>query len=131
MAEVNLNPAMTRHVEKEWKGAERLPDLIAAAEAVERLQEHPGWVVLERVLGREVELISNGLERRTALENAGEYAKQHGRVGGLRGIGEAADAVVGVARRRRERAEEEVAARVVAARENDDAAESGSERMAA
>lgn len=129
MTEVNLNPAMTRHVEREWKGAERLPDLIEAAEAVERLKAHPGWGALEHVLGREIALISNGLERRTALESAGEYAKQHGRIGGLRGIDEAAEAIVGVAQRRRESAEADAAAR--AAAENDGAAESASERMAA
>lgn len=129
MAERVTNPAMTRHVDREWRGAERLPDLIEAAEAVEVMRATPGWDALIRVVEREIRLISTGLERGMATDHAAEYAKQHGRLGGLRSVMEAAEAIVARAEVRRKQAEDAQAARAV--REHDEAAESDSERMAA
>jgi hypothetical protein len=129
MAERVTNPAMTRHVEREWRGAERLSDLIEAAEAVEVMRATPGWDALIRVVEREIRLISTGLERGMATDHAAEYAKQHGRLGGLRSVMEAAEAIVERAEVRRRQAEDAQAARAV--REHDEAVESVSERKAA
>jgi hypothetical protein len=116
-----ISPAMTRHVRNVW-GPEQLPELIEAAEAVERLADSPGWKAVQRVLDAEVATIDREMDNGAAKE-AADYAKQHGRRSALRASVEAAGAIIGEAVRRREQAEQ--------AQEEEDAGESASERMAA
>jgi hypothetical protein len=111
---------MTRHVRKLWP-PEMLPELIEAAEAVERLLGSPGWNAIAEVIAAEVATIDSELDHGPAKE-AADYAKQHGRRSALLAANEAARAIVGEAVRRREEAEEAAKA--------SDAGESVSERMA-
>jgi hypothetical protein len=107
MAE-RATPAFTRHVREEWP-AEKLPELIEQAEAVERLLAHPGWYAVQRVLDREIATIDRVLDTGLPKE-AAAYAKEHGRRGALRAADEAARAIIEQAARQRHRAEEERAA---------------------
>lgn len=110
---------MTRHVRNVW-GDGQLPELIEAAEAVERLKSSAGWEAVRLVLHAEIATIDRELDEGAAKE-AADYAKQHGRRSALRAADEAARAIIGEALRRRKEAEQAT----------EDAGESASERMAA
>jgi hypothetical protein len=91
------DPALTRHVKDLFPDLEHL---FEAAEQVVALQAQPGWAVLQRLLGAEVDAINATMESGKTLEQA-EYTGRHGRVGGLKGAQSMADAIVGLAERRR------------------------------
>jgi hypothetical protein len=71
----------------------QLDDLFAAGEAVQDLRAHPGWAHLVRLLDKEAATVSSGLDGRL-LESRAEYAHAHGRMGGLKAMEAAADALV-------------------------------------
>lgn len=96
-------PAFTRHVRDAW-GADQLPELIEAAEAVEQTLASPGWAHIERILHAEIATIDRVCD--TAREmTLHDYAKAHGRRGALRSAEEAAKAIIGIAEQRRVAAE--------------------------
>jgi hypothetical protein len=70
-----------------------LDDLFAAGEAVQDLRAHPGWSLLVRLLDSEAATVNRGLDGRL-LESRAEYAHAHGRMGGLKAMEAAADAIV-------------------------------------
>jgi hypothetical protein len=74
--------------------------LFAAGEAVADLLGHPGWAHVKRLLDAEALVVSSGMGERL-LESRSEYAFRHGRLGGLRAIDTAADAIVRRAEQRR------------------------------
>lgn len=71
----------------------QLDELAAAGEAVQDLRAHPGWAHLVRLLDKEAATVSGGLDGRL-LESRADYAFAHGRVGGLKAMEAAADAIV-------------------------------------
>ena len=119
-----LNNGMVNSVDRVWSGERTLPELIEAAEAVERMMATPGWDAVQRVIGEQVAAIDSSLDHGPAKE-AADYAKQHGRRSALRSADEAARAIVGRAAKRRREAEERVAAEAT-----NGAGESASERTA-
>lgn len=99
-------PAIVRHVGKVWHGAERLPNLIECAEAVEILVASPGWAAVQAVLDAEATSIEDSLNNGPA-KDAPEYAKAHGRLGALRASVDAARAIIEQAAVRRRKAEDQ------------------------
>ncbi len=92
------DPALTRHVK------DLFPDLVHLFEAetvVEQLEGHPGWTVVNRLLGAEIDAINAGMETGRTLDQA-EYAGRHGRIGGLKAAQGVIDAIVSHAERRRQ-----------------------------
>lgn len=71
-----------------------LADVLDAAEAIQALTSHPGWDQLHRLIHAEVELIDRDLDRGGEPPSRAEYAKAHGRRGGLLYLTEAAGAIV-------------------------------------
>lgn len=90
---------MSRSVDPRWTGhvnrvfADNLEELLAAAEAVESLLTHPGWTHLSRLLDAEAEQVSAVTDGRL-LESRADYAFAHGRMGGIRSITLAAEAIL-------------------------------------
>jgi HD-like signal output (HDOD) protein len=107
-------PALSRHIARVWRLPEQLPELIEAAEAVERLVAHPGYEVVRSVIEREVATIDRELDSGPSKE-AADYAKQHGRRGALTAFDDAAKAIIGTAALERRRAEEHVQLQAAAA----------------
>lgn len=79
----------------------------------------PGWAAVQVVLKREIASIERELDD-GAPKEAAEYAKEHGRLGALKSLNGAAQAVVEHAATRRRKAEEQ---------QDNAAAESAAERM--
>jgi hypothetical protein len=82
---------MTRHVRRVWPD---LQGLIAAGEAVQEFEAHPGWICVQQVLEAEAAEIGRDLNRGTEPLSQAEYAMAHGRLGGLAGALEAVQAIL-------------------------------------
>lgn len=78
-----------------------LDDLFTAGEAVEQLLAHPGWAHVTALLDVEIAEIEATTDGRL-LESKSHYAFAHGRMGGLRGARQAAEAILSRARLRLE-----------------------------
>jgi hypothetical protein len=87
----NLDQRVARHVDDALPSLEAL---FAAAEAVEALQASPGWTLVTRILDMEIAEIDRDLDRGNEPLSQAQYAKAHGRRGGLRGAHAAMDAIV-------------------------------------
>lgn len=98
----DLNKGMVNRVGRVWSGDDSLPELIEAAEAVERMMATPGWAAVQAVIEAEVATIDAKLDRGHAKE-AAEYAKAHGRRSALRAADDAARAIIGRAAELQER----------------------------
>lgn len=109
------HPSISRHVKELYKADDRLPDLVAAGEAVERLQGSDGWLALNAVIDREVATIDRELDHGRPKE-AAEYAYAHGRRSALLAPREAARAILEHAQARAQRAIEAEAATAEAGR---------------
>jgi hypothetical protein len=83
-------PPWVGHVDSQFKSYE---ELFAAAEAVESLLSQPGWAHVMRLLDAEAEAVSATADGRL-LESRAEYAYAHGRMGGLRAVKLAAQAIL-------------------------------------
>ena len=81
---------MTRHVDALWP---ELEQLFSAGEAVEGLIFNEGWFRVLNVLEAEIATIDRQLDQGAPLTQA-EYAKAHGRRGGLQAARDAAYAIV-------------------------------------
>lgn len=91
-----IDPTYARHVQEEFSTME---DLFAAGEYVEQLRQHPGWALVQTIVGAELSQVESELGRnRKPLEQA-EYALKHGLLSGLAGAQAAADTIVGEAQR--------------------------------
>lgn len=82
---------MVRHVKAAFPD---LDSLFAAGEAVGSMAEQFGWTLLTDVLDREIAAETAFLEDRSEPLSRAQYAMAHGRIAGLRGAQEAADAIV-------------------------------------
>jgi hypothetical protein len=80
-----------------------LEQVIAAGEAVESLLAHPGWDLLQGIVQAEIDSALTALDRGgTELPSQAEYARAHGRRGGLLYLREVAQATVARAAQRYE-----------------------------
>lgn len=70
-----------------------LDQLLAAAEAVQSLAEHPGWAVVLSLLDAEIATVDAELDGRL-LDSRAAYARAHGRRDGLRAVTGLLDALV-------------------------------------
>lgn len=92
------------HYDRHLKQIYPLPqDLFEAGEAVQMLIAHPGWLHVTRLLEWEIATIDSGLDDRDEPLTQAQYAGRHGRRGGLRGMQQAADAIIDKANREYER----------------------------
>lgn len=82
--------------------ANDLQGLFQAGEDVEALLAHPGWTHVAGLVDAEVRGIDDKLDSTSRLFEHVEYARDHGRRGGLRAFTEAARAIVSEAARQRE-----------------------------
>lgn len=89
--EGRLDPKAKRHVDDVYPS---LDSVLAAAEVVESLLAHPGWDAVEVMIASEVETINRELDRGGEPHSRAEYAKAHGRRGGLLYVRQALDAIV-------------------------------------
>lgn len=79
-----------RHVRKDTP----LQELLDAAEEVRGLLSHPGWAHVEAAIAAEVDAINRRLNSGDEPLSRAQYAKSHGRLGGLLYVREALDAIV-------------------------------------
>lgn len=90
---------MSRSSDPRWSGhvddvfGSDLQQLLAAAEAIESLMAHPGWDHVMRLVDAEAAQVSAVTDGRL-LESRSAYAFAHGRLGGLRSIKLAAQAIL-------------------------------------
>lgn len=85
------DPRWTGHVDDVF-GSD-LQELLTAAEAIESLLAHPGWGHVMRLVDVEAAQVSAVTDGRL-LESRADYAFAHGRMGGLRSIQHAAQAIL-------------------------------------
>lgn len=86
-----LDPQVKRHVDDLFGPLE---SVLAASEAVESLRAHPGWIHVESMLVAEAMGIDRRLSGGDDPHTQAQYAKWHGRLGGLGYVNEAMDAIV-------------------------------------
>ena len=86
-----LDPKAKRHVDDLYPSLE---SVLIAAEAVEAMLASPGWNHAQAIVEAEVETINRELDRGGEPHSRAEYAKAHGRRGGLLYVREALDAIV-------------------------------------
>lgn len=90
---------MSRSSDPRWAGhvddvlGSDLQELLTAAEAVESLLAHPGWDYISRLVEAEAAQVSAVTDGRL-LPSRSDYAFAHGRIGGLRAIKLAAEAIL-------------------------------------
>ena len=91
----NREGRLDPHVKTQVDGAyPALDSILTAAEAVSGLLAHPGWVHAQALIESEVDAINRRLDRGGEPHSRAEYAKAHGRRGGLLYLREALDAIV-------------------------------------
>ncbi len=95
------NPAIERHIDKLFPELEHALD---AGEAVAEALVTLGWAHVEAVLDAEIDAISAHMEGASVLSRA-EYAYRHGRIGGLKAVKQAAEAIIDRANARRDEQE--------------------------
>jgi len=86
-----LDPKAKRHVDGVYP---TLAEVLTASEEVQALLSHPGWAHAQAMVASEVETINRELDRGGEPHSRAEYAKAHGRRGGLLYLREALDAIV-------------------------------------
>ena len=85
-----VDPAISRHVDKLWPD---LRDLTESAAQVETLADSNGLARVRQVIEAEVESIDRKLGRQ-ALSSVEEYAHAHGRRGALHEVDDAITAIL-------------------------------------
>lgn len=85
------DPKMDRHLSVIYPQPQ---DLFEAAEAVNAMIAHPGWRHIERLLAYEIATIDVGMDDTAEPLTQAQYAHRHGRRSGLRGMSQAADAII-------------------------------------
>lgn len=80
-----------------------LDELFAAAESVESLVSSPGWAYVSRIVDAEIAQIDRDLDRGDEPLTRAQYAKKHGRRGGLLSARDVAEAILQRARNEHER----------------------------
>lgn len=93
-----VSPALLNDVDAFYS---TFDDLFTAGEAVEQLLAHPGWAHVTGLLDVQIAEIETSTDGRL-LESKSHYAFAHGRMGGLRGARQAAEAILSRARLRLE-----------------------------